>query len=223
MHIVKVCTLCKNSPVPQQGLRETKKQRTAAAIEAAAVNLADENGFDTVTVEQIAERADVTSRTFFNYFRNKDDAFLGVHREREPLPEVDPADYPGVDTLGILTSVFRQKVSALDREGDAEMHGINKKRHAVLAQHPELLQREFEKMASLERDLSSFVVDIMRRQGHTEAEITRDAYSILAIMGAFFHQAFRAWGEDLGGEPLAVHFDRAVENTTRILRDRETA
>ena len=85
------------------------------------------------------------------------------------------------------------------------------------------LQREFEKMTSLERDFTSFVTDVMRRQGHTEAEIARDSYTILAIMGAFFHQSFRAWGEDLGGEPLAVHFDRAVENTTRILRDRETA
>lgn len=207
----------------QPGLRETKKQRTAAAIEAAAVSLVHAHGFESVTVEQIAERADVTPRTFFNYFRNKDDAFLGVHREREPLPEVDLADYSGADTLTVVIDVFRQKLRALDRDGDASIQSVNKKRHEVLAQHPELLQREFEKMTSLERDFTSFVTDVMRRQGHTEAEIARDSYTILAIMGAFFHQSFRSWGEDLGGEPLAVHFDRAVENTTRILRDRETA
>lgn len=207
----------------EPGLRETKKQRTAAAIEAAAVSLVHAHGFEAVTVEQIAERADVTPRTFFNYFRNKDDAFLGVHREREPLPEIDLADYPGADTLDILIAVFRKKLGTLDREGDASIQSVNKKRHEVLAKHPELLQREFEKMASLERDLTSFVTDIMRRQGHTAAEIARDSYTILALMGAFFHQSFRAWGEDLGGDPLAVHFDRAVENTTRILRDRETA
>jgi len=55
-----------------QGLRERKKARTQAAIERAAYELALEQGFDHTTVDQIAERADVSPSTIFARYRTKD-------------------------------------------------------------------------------------------------------------------------------------------------------
>ncbi len=59
------------------GLRERKKRETRAALTAAALRLALEKGPDNVTVEEISEAADVSVRTFFNYFSHKEHAILG--------------------------------------------------------------------------------------------------------------------------------------------------
>ncbi|MEV0562900.1 TetR family transcriptional regulator [Dactylosporangium sp. NPDC050588] len=58
------------------GLRERKKTATRQALHEAAVRLAIEHGLDRVTVEAIADAADVSRRTFSNYFASKEEAFL---------------------------------------------------------------------------------------------------------------------------------------------------
>ena len=50
------------------GLRERNRRRTAARLEQAAWDLVAEQGFDAVTADAVAERAEVSRRTFFNYF-----------------------------------------------------------------------------------------------------------------------------------------------------------
>lgn len=58
-------------------LRERRRRQTAIDIQLATLDLARESGLDNVTTEAIAERAGVSTRTFFNYYTNKEDASVG--------------------------------------------------------------------------------------------------------------------------------------------------
>jgi AcrR family transcriptional regulator len=58
------------------GRRERKKQATRDGIRHAALELMAEQGFEGVTVEQICQRADVATSTFFRHFPTKEDVVL---------------------------------------------------------------------------------------------------------------------------------------------------
>jgi AcrR family transcriptional regulator len=59
-----------------QGLREQKKQATRRHISDVATMLFVARGFESVTVAEIAEAANVSKMTVFNYFPRKEDLFL---------------------------------------------------------------------------------------------------------------------------------------------------
>lgn len=58
--------------VMQTGSRAQNKAETRLAIQHAAVELFEEQGYDATTVDDIARRAEVAPRTFFRYFPNKE-------------------------------------------------------------------------------------------------------------------------------------------------------
>jgi AcrR family transcriptional regulator len=64
--------------VPAVGRRERKKQATRAALGEAALRLSLRHGVENVTVEQIADEADIALRTFFNYFSSKEEAVMAT-------------------------------------------------------------------------------------------------------------------------------------------------
>ncbi|CAN3127173.1 TetR family transcriptional regulator [Mycobacterium sp. smrl_JER01] len=61
-----------SAPGESSSLRERKKTQTRLAIRRAAFRLFEEQGYANTTIDQIAEAADVSSRTFYRYFRIKE-------------------------------------------------------------------------------------------------------------------------------------------------------
>ncbi|SJM57018.1 TetR/AcrR family transcriptional regulator [Gulosibacter sp. 10] len=75
---------------PQElSLRERNRLDTWLAIHNAAADLVLERGWSATTVEQIAARARISNRTFFNYFSSKEDAVLGAQTPRLPQPALE--------------------------------------------------------------------------------------------------------------------------------------
>ncbi len=59
------------SEAPKEGRRARKRREIRERIQQAAKELFLEIGYDHVTVEQVADRADVSRATFFNYYPSK--------------------------------------------------------------------------------------------------------------------------------------------------------
>lgn len=78
-------------PAPKASRRERKKEASRAQIITSAVELFSTHGIDAVTVDQIAEAADVGKGTVYNYFQAKEDivvAFI-VDLERQVQSELE--------------------------------------------------------------------------------------------------------------------------------------
>lgn len=59
-------------------LRERRRLATAREIQLATLKLAVQHGLESVTTEEIAATAGISTRTFFNYFPNKEAAAIGA-------------------------------------------------------------------------------------------------------------------------------------------------
>jgi AcrR family transcriptional regulator len=85
------------------GLRERKKQQTRDAIARAAAALFARDGFESVTVQQIARAANVSRQTVFNYFATKEEMLFD--RDPEVLAALLAAIRGRAD--GSLVDAFR--------------------------------------------------------------------------------------------------------------------
>lgn len=99
----------------QQGLRERRKQRTREALVAAALRRFAVNGFGATTVEQIAEDAEVSPRTFFRYFPTKEDVVFDGFEETLHAWEARIAAAPPGKPLGeVLRSASLDNLARRD-------------------------------------------------------------------------------------------------------------
>lgn len=90
-------------PARTMGLRERRYQRTSRDIRDAALDLFERQGFAGTTVDQIAEKAGISPRTFFRHCASKEDALLlddeGTDAE---LLDAITGLRPGDDVLTVL-------------------------------------------------------------------------------------------------------------------------
>lgn len=166
------------------GLRERKKLATRAALHEAALRLVHERGLDGVSVDDIATRADVSARTFFNYFSSKDDAVVGLD---PAMPERQAQSYlarPRDESpVRALRAMAREQAIAM--AADAELWPL---RLRVIDAHPSLLARLAAAFAESERALAAAVA---QRSGTAPA----DTYPMLlaAVAGAAMRTALHRW------------------------------
>jgi AcrR family transcriptional regulator len=161
--VVHYCNVCNDIlMVSDEGLRARKQRETREAIHAAAVRRALAGGVDSATVADISAEANVSTRTFFNYFPCKEDAMLGFH---EDLPtDQELADFVTAprsldelmsDVINLMTGVLWVSPAG----------GLNLERRRLLAAHPELVQRQHTRVVAVEQRIAQAVATWMRASG----------------------------------------------------------
>lgn len=143
------------------GLRERKKVETRQAIADAALALAVDRGPTAITVDDIAEAADVSPRTVFNHFATKDDAILGLDPDgrRTLLVRLAarPAEEPPLEAL-------RQALHT----DDPGRRPAWRRRARLVRDHPHLQAAYVASFARLEDDLTAAVAERTGRDPDTD-------------------------------------------------------
>lgn len=97
-------------PTEPSGLRARKKEKTRLAIEDAALVLFAEQGYEATTVDQIAERAEISKATFFRYFATKGEVIFGDEGHRHDTLQQAIVERPGSeDDLTAVRRAVRQR------------------------------------------------------------------------------------------------------------------
>lgn len=139
------------------GLRERKKAATRLALHEAALRLAVEHGPDRVTVEAIADAANVSRRTFSNYFAGKEEAlFHGDTMRLRRMLELVAAQPPELPPWAALT---RAALAQADEGYDDPAEPWLSRRRRLHG-HPSLAAHQVGAYTAIERELSA---EITRR------------------------------------------------------------
>jgi AcrR family transcriptional regulator len=184
-------------PSARCGLRERKKQATRRALHDAALRLALERGLEHLTVEEISAAADVSVRTFFNYFPSKEQAILG--------DDVFPADEGQTTALiagagsvleGLHDIAITLAVDVAHRREQVLM------RWQLMERYPALLPQIFARFEEFEKVVASAVA---ARTG----DAPDDAYPQLmaALAATSMRIAVRRWTAGHGGHSLEHHMN----------------
>ncbi|MBS9371752.1 TetR family transcriptional regulator [Rhodococcus sp. B50] len=116
-------------------LRARRRLDTRNEIHSAALDLFEKRGVRETTVAQIADRAGVSSRTFFRYFTSKEQAALpGQWRL---LSMIESLDISGSEPAAILCAIEHATEKVVGRDSDPGL-GEHRRVARLLAAHPEL-------------------------------------------------------------------------------------
>jgi len=197
------------------GLRERKRLETRQRLERAALEIVIDQGLNQLTVDAISERADVSRRTFFNYFDSKEDAILGLPTQddmQRSIAEVLDDIHPRSLLDGVLSLLIAIGPSA------ARDPELSERRRRIIGEHPELLHRQFSQMNRAMGPLSEAVQTLMARVADAPARgscTDAQAQVVLMMCGAALRSTIAQLARTHSGAP--------TDQTNKLLRDKAAA
>ena len=174
-------------------------------LERAAMELYVERGFEQTTVAEIAERADLTERTFFRHFSDKREVlFRGAGLLQDHVLNAILRTPASVAPLQAVTT-------GLEAAGDYFQGSPERSRvrQSVIQANAELQARELSKMAAL----SSAISGALRQRGVSDgaADLTAEAGVVI------FRIAFERWIGSTGDEPWASLIQTVLDDLRAVI------
>jgi AcrR family transcriptional regulator len=202
------------------GLRERKRLATRQAIQQAVLTLALERGLEHVTVEEISRQADISPRTFFNYFVSKEAAIAGDSPSLIAAAEVE-LFVSGGPNGHLLRDLGELVAGAADHASDSR--DIVLLRRELHTRYPNLFALRMAGMKAFEDELA---VVVERRLLHDEPTLAKDPVALasrarlvtLVAFGALRH-AWTRWADSdrNGNAPLDVRLRESFDELESVL------
>jgi AcrR family transcriptional regulator len=182
------------------GLRQTKQLKTKQAIQQAAIRLFGTQGYSSTTVEQIAERAEVSPSTFFRYFGSKQDVVM--YDSLDPLiMEAFRAQPRGLKIIPALRRAIKDVYAQLS----PHQYELEMQRFTLVRTIPELQAKILDEMA---RSIDLFADLIAERTGK-DAEDLAVRNLAGSIIGSGMAALLRAYRRKPGRDSIDT-FDAAL-------------
>ena len=171
------------------GLREQKKQATRKALREAALRLALERGPDNVRVDDIAEAAGVSPRTYNNYFSSREQAIVAaVTTEREARVAAAVAARPASARLAdaVVEAIVEQYTDPGSHDRDVLL---------LITTRPALRDAFVDTAAQIEHPLIAVIAE---RLGDTDRHTAR---VLAASVAAAVRVALERWVQPATASP----------------------
>jgi AcrR family transcriptional regulator len=191
---------------PRVGRTPGGRRRLRADLAVVALDLFAEHGYDATTVDQIAETAGVGRRTFFRYFRSKEEVVFPDHEERlaEVVAVLD-ASTAEEDPLAVVSRAAERVLEMYLVEPEVSL-----KRFELTRRVSSLRDKE---IASIDRYQRVFSRCLQRRfSGRPDGDL-RAAVAASSVVAAHNH-VLREWLKS-GGEHDALE---RLRDALRLVR-----
>lgn len=171
----KLQTVAATSTSPALTLRERKRQRTRAALVAAATELFERDGYEETTVAKIAAAADIGTRTFFGYFASKEELLFPRADDRVAAAlEAIRTRRPGERPVDVLVGGLRTLPSAASDDLTGRLALL---RLRLIRSVPAVSGRAFARQYAAQREIAAAL-----REAYPDE---LDEASAAAVAGAF--------------------------------------
>lgn len=205
---------------PELSRRQQNRVDALRAIHRAAYELTKQDGPASATVEAISRKAGVSARTFFNYYRSKEDAVLGIHPPQVHVDQLRALGQGGAKglfyrVLILLHEVVRDSIV----DGATFAH-----RKEIFELMPESKDRMRAHMSSCESAVQEAIVSnfdtgvFENEELSTQPDAQETARALIVLAGSAFRFTYERAPFDLLSPPV----DRVAESVeifSRILKE----
>jgi AcrR family transcriptional regulator len=198
--------------IGSDGVETAARDRREGVIRA-AVELFAERGYKETTATDIAERAGISRRTFFYYFRSKDDILFTVDQQNfDVLTSLVSAQPPGLSDLAAVGAAWTEfGHSGLDTAGRNEARSRVLQLRRAAENSPLLRGKEYELHLAY---ADAVARGLAQRRGLARPD--RRARAAAAMGQSLMHQVVDEWVANPRTDRsklVAEYFAAAVEST----------
>ncbi|MFD9287639.1 TetR/AcrR family transcriptional regulator [Streptomyces sp. NPDC060030] len=205
------------------GLRESRKRRTREALLHAALRLFLTQGYDRTTVDEIVEAVEVSQRTFFRYFVNKEAVALAAQEAVDARFLAELRQRPASETpFEAMRQAVLHAWSTLPESGGTDMTPeLRVRAYRMIESTPALRAAHTRRTVGLEQQTTALIAE---REGIDPEADPRARVAVAAFSGVM-RMTGQVWGgrKDAGIDALRelteLHLDQlgpALSGSRRV-------